>query len=160
MIKLVILDIDGVMTDGTKAYDDNHDVIFKTYCDRDFTSIKRLKAAGVSVCFLSGDKSINEMMAKKRKVDFYYSRQKEKTLYELLNKYKCAITEAAYIGDDIYDLPVLKKVSYSFCPSNAPEDVKHHCKHVLSSKSGDSVVAEFYDVAVRKNLIERNMLGM
>ena len=61
MINLVILDIDGVMTDGTKVYDESHNVIYKKYCDRDFTAIKRLKDCGVSVCFLSGDKRINEI---------------------------------------------------------------------------------------------------
>ena len=74
MINLVILDIDGVMTDGTKVYDESHNVIYKKYCDRDFTAIKRLKDCGVSVCFLSGDKRINEGMAASRNIDFYYSR--------------------------------------------------------------------------------------
>ena len=155
MIKLVILDIDGVMTDGTKAYDGNHDVVFKKYCDRDFTAIKRLKTAGMNVCFLSGDRAINEKMAEKRHVDFHYSRDKETTLNSLLQIYNCSIDEVAYIGDDIYDIPVLRQVKYAFCPSNAPNDVKDCCTQILSSKSGDSVVSEFYDMLVRNELVRR-----
>ena len=81
MIKLLILDIDGVMTDGTKLYGLDGLTMGKRYCDRDFTSIKQFKAAGVQVCFLSGDDKVNEQMAKNRKTDFYYSRGREKTDY-------------------------------------------------------------------------------
>ena len=159
-IKLVILDIDGVMTDGTKVYDENHNVISKNYCDRDFTAIKRLKAAGVNVCFLSGDKRINEGMAKSRGVDFFYSRDKVNTLNDILTKYGVVADDCAYIGDDIYYIPVLTIVQFSLCPSNSPDDVKNYCRHILSSKSGDSVVAEFYDFAIKINSIEKSFLGM
>ena len=79
-IQLVLLDIDGVLTDGTKIYDQQHNVIAKKYCDLDFTAIKRMKKAGVNVCFLSGDRNINEGMAEKRGIDFWYSREKLATL--------------------------------------------------------------------------------
>ena len=72
-IKLLILDIDGVLTDGTKIYDINHKTIYKKFQDKDFTAIKRLKAAGIKVIFLSGD-NWNKGLAKKRVIDFYLSR--------------------------------------------------------------------------------------
>jgi 3-deoxy-D-manno-octulosonate 8-phosphate phosphatase (KDO 8-P phosphatase) len=159
-VDLVILDIDGVMTDGTKSYDAEHNVISKNYCDRDFTAIKRLKDAGVSVCFLSGDARINEGMAKSRKIDFFYSRDKITTLKEILSKYKVHPANCAYVGDDIFDIPVLEQVQYSACPSNAPRDVKECCKYVLSATSGDSVIAEFYDILTRINRVENSFLGM
>ena len=52
-IKLAILDVDGVLTDGKKTYDNTGLCIYKTFCDKDFTAIKKLKALGISVCFLS-----------------------------------------------------------------------------------------------------------
>ena len=160
MINLVILDIDGVMTDGTKVYDESHNVIYKKYCDRDFTAIKRLKDCGVSVCFLSGDKRINEGMAASRNIDFYYSRNKLETLENILDNYKTRASHTAYIGDDIYDIPVLKTVKYSFCPSDSPVDVRIHCSHVLLRPSGKSVVSEFYDFACKHHLIEKGFLGI
>ena len=109
MIKLLILDIDGVMTDGAKVYGLDGLTISKRYCDRDFTAIKQFKASGVQVCFLSGDDKVNKQMAKNRKTDFYYSREKEKTdfLPEFEKKYSCSTDEMAYVGDDIFDIPFI-----------------------------------------------------
>ena len=106
MIKLLILDIDGVMTDGTKVYGLDGLTIGKRYCDRDFTAIKQFKAAGVQVCFLSGDDKVNKAMAENRKTDFYYSRGREKTDYleEFADTYNCSTKEMAYVGDDIFEL--------------------------------------------------------
>ena len=69
---LLILDVDGVLTDGTKTYDREHNVISKRYADQDFTAIK-LFQEGWKVCFLSSD-AFNEGVAKKRGIDFYNSR--------------------------------------------------------------------------------------
>ena len=55
MIKLILLDIDGVMTDGRKYYDKEGTVRLKTFCDKDWTAIKRFRALGIQVAFLSGD---------------------------------------------------------------------------------------------------------
>ena len=65
MIKLVILDVDGVLTDGKKYYNRDGDVLMKTFCDKDWTAIKRFKALGIKVLFLSGD-PFNEKIAKNR----------------------------------------------------------------------------------------------
>ena len=71
MIKLVVLDVDGIMTDGKKYYDQNGSVVLKTFCDKDWTSIKRFKSMGINVIFLSGDENINKQIAKDRNIDFY-----------------------------------------------------------------------------------------
>ena len=78
MIRLVILDIDGVLTDGKKYYGLDGMPFAKTYCDKDFTAIKRLKGSGVQVCFLSGDEKVNLPMAKNRNIPFYSARGKNK----------------------------------------------------------------------------------
>jgi 3-deoxy-D-manno-octulosonate 8-phosphate phosphatase (KDO 8-P phosphatase) len=155
MIKLLILDIDGVMTDGTKLYGLDGLTIGKRYCDRDFTSIKQFKSAGVHVCFLSGDNKVNEEMAKNRKTDFYYSRGKEKLdfLPEFEKIYNCFIDEMAYVGDDIFDIPIMKKVGYSYCPSDVPQVVKDASSWVLSRKCGDNVVADLYEKLVEQELV-------
>ena len=63
---LLILDVDGVLTNGTKVYDIDGNVVHKVFNDRDFTAIKRFKEEGVNVFFLSGDKKFNEEIAKKQ----------------------------------------------------------------------------------------------
>ena len=55
MIKLLILDVDGVLTDGKKYYDNTGLAKYKTFCDKDFSAIKKFKSAGVEVIFLSGE---------------------------------------------------------------------------------------------------------
>ena len=79
MIKLLILDVDGVLTDGRKTYNDNGLGCYKVFCYKDFTAIKRLKSSGVRVCFLSGDENVNRAVANNRDIDFYFSRGKCKT---------------------------------------------------------------------------------
>jgi YrbI family 3-deoxy-D-manno-octulosonate 8-phosphate phosphatase len=160
MIKLLILDIDGVMTDGTKLYGLDGLTMGKRYCDRDFTSIKQFKAAGVQVCFLSGDDKVNEQMAKNRKTDFYYSRGREKTDYlsEFEKTYNCSIDEMAYVGDDIFDIPIMEKVGYSYCPSDVPQVVKDASSWVLSRKCGDNVIADLYQQLVEQELVSYTTL--
>ena len=55
MIKLLIIDVDGIMTTGIKYYNREGEVKLKTFCDKDWTSIKRFRAAGINVVFLTGD---------------------------------------------------------------------------------------------------------
>lgn len=148
---LLILDIDGVMTDGTKVYDTEANVIAKRYCDLDFTAIKRFKAAGYKVCFLSGDNNVNEKMAKKRNIDFYHSRTPDGTidkksfipLFE--DRYKIQKQKMIYVGDDYFDLDIINELRYTFCPNNSPLIVKDSVFGVLDCRSGQGVVASLYD---------------
>lgn len=103
MIKLVILDIDGIMTDGKKYYGLDGIPFAKTYCDKDFTAIKRLRGANVDVCFLSGDERVNMAMAKNRNIDFYSARGKDKADFVEMfeEKYQTTKQDMLYIGDDL-----------------------------------------------------------
>ena len=76
-IRLLLLDVDGIMTDGTKTYDIDHNVISKKYCDLDFTAIRRFIASNVSVLLVSGD-SFNIGMSKKRNIPLVISKDKVK----------------------------------------------------------------------------------
>ena len=153
-VKLVILDIDGIMTDGKKYYGIDGMPFAKTYCDKDFTAIKRMRASGVSVCFLSGDERVNKAMAKNRNIDFYSARGKNKAdvLPEFSKKYNASKEEMVYIGDDLFDIPIMKEVKYSFCPSDSPDAVKNECI-VLNREGGQNLVAYLYDWLKHANLI-------
>ena len=150
MFKLLILDIDGVMTDGTKVYDTEGKVVAKSFYDHDFTAIKRFIMEGVCVCFLSGDERVNRRMCKNRNIDYYHNpkgRDKSEYLEQICNDYDCTPEETAYVGDDIYDLDIMNLVAYPFCPSDAVEDVLNFCSvngHVLDTESGRGVVKELY----------------
>ena len=151
---LLILDIDGVMTDGTKLYDLNGEVSHKRYCDLDFTAIKRFKEMGWSVCFVSADKSVNEAMAKKRGIDFYHSRQpdgsidKSLILPDIMSKYRIKdVKDVVYVGDDVHDLSIMRMVGKSFCVLNSPLVVKNEIPS-LPVSSGQGVVKQLYDTII------------
>lgn len=157
-IELLILDVDGVLTDGTKVYDVDHNVLSKRYMCKDFTAIKRFIAAGIKVVMLSGD-NFNRHMAEKRNIDFYCSRNKDLSLdksryLEVFNKkYNININKMAFVGDDYFDLSIIKRCSSTFCPSDSPSIVKENSHHVLNSKGGEGVLIELYDLFISKNWI-------
>ncbi len=149
--KLLILDIDGVMTSGGKYYDNDSNVVMKKFNDRDFTAIKRFKMAGVDVCFLSGDACVNESMAKSRNVDFYLSKtwvegsNKEEFLPQFESHYNVGVRDIAYVGDDFYDVGIMNKVGFAYCPKNSPRCVKD-ISIVLDVNAGNGVVMTLFDM--------------
>ena len=149
-IKLLILDIDGVLTDGTKIYNEKHEVISKRFLCKDFTAIKRMVASGIKVIMLSGD-NFNKTMAEKRNIDFYCTRDKnlslDKSLFieEFQQKYNVSIDKMSFIGDDYFDLSMFRKIKYTFCPSDSPKVIKDTSLYVLNSKGGEGVIVELYD---------------
>lgn len=150
MIELIILDVDGVLTDGTKAYDEDHKVLSKKYVCKDFTAIKRFIAAGIKVIMLSGD-NFNRTMANKRNIDFFCSRGKDLSLDKsrflstFEEKYNVRRENMAFVGDDYFDLSMFKNLKYTFSPSDAPKIIKDHSYQVLNCAGGTGVVVELYD---------------
>ena len=154
MIKLLVLDVDGVLTDGRKYYGLDGMPFAKTFCDKDFTAIKRAKAAGVHVCFLSGDNKVNQAVAKNRNIPFYYSRgiDKSEFLNIFLERFGTTPDEIAYIGDDLFDIGIMKKVGFKYCTNDAPEKVKTYCE-VLDVAGGQNVVCRLVDHLLKSKLI-------
>jgi YrbI family 3-deoxy-D-manno-octulosonate 8-phosphate phosphatase len=156
-IGLVILDIDGVLSDGKKYYGTDGMPFLKTFCDKDFTAIKRLKGSGVDVCFLSGDNRINEAMAKNRNIDFYYARGKDKAHFLPLisETYNIPTEDMVYVGDDLFDLTIMEAVGHSYCPKDSCKKIKELCgENTLENNAGENVVAELVEVLLDKKLID------
>jgi len=158
MIKLAILDIDGIMTDGKKYYGLDGIPFAKTYCDKDFTAIKRLRGAGVKVCFLSGDERVNLAMAQNRNIPFYSARGKDKASFVSIfeQTFNLKPNEMLYIGDDLFDLSIMKIVGHAFCPKDAPNILQDYCgvKNVIDRKGGENVVAKMVDILLDRGLID------
>ena len=159
MIKLLILDVDGVLTDGKKYYDDTGLAKYKTFCDKDFSAIKKFKASFCRVIFLSGDKNINESIALNRNLDFYYARDKCKSSFisEFKNKYSVTEDSMCFIGDDIFDAPIMERVCYKFCPKDAVSEIRDLCgnQNTLHSKGGENVLDELYNVCCARGLVKK-----
>lgn len=157
MIKLIVLDIDGVMTDGKKYYDREGTVRFKTFCDKDWTAIKRFRALGIQVVFLTGD-PFNVAIAENRKIDIYVNRQngvhsdKSNYLSLLCTEYNVTPEEIAFAGDDIFDVKLMQLVGKAYCPSDAPEIVKTNA--VILGPGGENFVMRMFDSMVYWGLIK------
>lgn len=148
-MSLLIIDIDGVMTNGTKIYDISGTACGKNFCDQDFTGIKYLKFLGWKVCFLSGDKMVNQAMAHERKVDFHYccsdTHDKVSFLEKLMKQYKIDNVEDVYfIGDDLYDVLLLQALppANRWCPNDAADFVLD-IANTVGRNGGEGVVGRF-----------------
>lgn len=130
MVKLIVLDIDGVLTDGKKYYDKDGTVRFKTFCDKDWTAIKRFRALGIQVVFLTGD-PFNVAIAENRKIDIYVNRQngthsdKSNYLSLLCSEYNVTPQEIVFAGDDIFDIKLMQLVGKAYCTTDSPAAVKN-----------------------------------
>lgn len=143
---LLILDIDGVMTDS-KVYDANGKVFGKAYCDLDFTAIKRFLAAGVKVCFLSGDMTVNKAMAETRKIDFFHNMpgvDKAELFYKIKEHYNAKTV--AYVGDDYYDIGIMSLANIACCPASSPKAVRKAANKLINVQPGKGVIAGLYDL--------------
>tara|TARA_B100001564_G_C20625327_1_gene664392 strand:- start:276 stop:818 length:543 start_codon:yes stop_codon:yes gene_type:complete len=157
-IKLLILDVDGVLTDGRKYYDNSGNVVLKKFCDKDWTAIKLFKVIGVNVVLLTGD-SFNKFIENKRGIKTFVNRNKaehiDKSEYlsKFLKSYNISKDEVCFVGDDIFDIGLMKKLKYSFCPSDSPKIVKENC-YVLNNSGGENIVFSLLETLVDKNLVQ------
>jgi len=157
MIKFILLDVDGVLTNGRKQYDKDGNVILKTFCDKDWTAIKRFRALGIEVAFLSGD-GFNANIAKNRNIPFYLNRSngkhsdKSEYLNEICKDFKVTPEEIVYVGDDIFDVRIAKAVGHAYCPYDAVFDMIHECK-ILSRNGGDNVIEALFEELTVNELI-------
>ena len=149
MIKLIILDVDGVLTDGTKYYDRDGKVVLKLFCDKDWTAIKRFRAIGIPVVFITGD-PYNEIILKNRNLPVVVNRgegfHKDKVNYlaEVLDDYNCFAEEVLYLGDDLFDVNIMKSVGHPYCLLDSPIIVKQNA-NTLYCKAGENVIMQLFD---------------
>ena len=147
-IKFLVLDIDGVMTDGGMYYTEAGDQ-FKKFNTKDGMAIKVALNKGYQVAFLSSgsQETIVKNRAKTLGLERVYvgSRPKLQVLIEWCRELDLSMENVAYVGDDINDLEVMDAVGFSGCPADAMEAIKLKANVVLNRKGGDACVREFVD---------------
>ena len=147
-IKFLLLDVDGVMTDGGMYVSENGDQM-KKYNTKDGMGILHLREKGIEVGIISS--GFTEKMVKERAsllgITYCYVGREPKIniLNQWLEELKMDLNEVSMIGDDINDLPILEKIGLAVCPSNAVNRVKSKCHLILSKKGGDGCIREFID---------------
>jgi len=146
--KFLVVDIDGVMTDGGIIYTENGDEIKKFHA-RDGLAIISLINAGYQVGFLSSGFTQNTITHRAKilgvKKVYIGTWKKLEVLEKWCNEMKITMQNVAYIGDDLNDIPVIEKVGLSACPADAAEAVKEKVTIILSKCGGQACVSEFAD---------------
>lgn len=148
-IRLLVLDVDGVMTDGGMYFTENGDQI-KKYNTKDGMAIMQLTKANFQVAIISSGfapKMVERRAEMLNIQNCIVTREKKDVVLEgLLNQLGMTRDEVAMIGDDINDLEVMKKIGLAICPADAVQAIKQHAHLVLQSNGGKGCVREFIDM--------------
>lgn len=150
-IKLMIVDNDAVLTDGRIVYGDYGDEL-KFFDVQDGFGITLLKRAGIKIVMISGKKSrINKRRSKELQFDeiFQNAFDKLKVYEKLLKKFKLTHGEVCYVGDDLIDIPPMKRVGLAVAVQNAVSDVKSIAHYVTERSGGRGAVREVIDLILK-----------
>ena len=152
-IQLLILDVDGVLTDAGMYFTENGDQI-KKYNAKDGMAIRALDKFGIQVGIISSGFKLEVVKARADllKIEHLYVGRdpKMEILTNWCEKLGISFDEVGIIGDDINDLEVMKNVGFSASPADAVPVVKEHVDLVLQKKGGEGCVREFIDYYLLK----------
>lgn len=146
-LKLLILDVDGVLTDG-KLFFDNDGNEYKSFHARDGHGIKLLRQTGVEIAVISGRKSNSvALRMKKLGIEHVYQGHEDKraAFNELIEKTGVAPEQAAHVGDDLLDLPIMVRVGLAIAVADANFAVKAHADWCTTLPGGHGAVREVCD---------------
>ena len=151
-IKLIITDVDGVLTDGS-LYIGKDGIEYKKFSVLDGAAVKYAKFAKIEIAVISGRYSDATTSRMKElglnKLCFQDALNKIKPYEEIRKKLDLDHDEIAYIGDDLIDIPVLEKVGLPICSNDAHEYVKKISKFCTESKGGDGVFREVVEYILK-----------
>lgn len=150
-VTLLILDVDGVMTGGGIILDDRGNE-FKVFHVRDGHGLKMVQRVGINVALITGRESkVVVRRAKELGISEIHqrSRDKVKAYEKVLKKFGATDAEAAYVGDDIVDIPLLRRVGFPITVADADESAKAFAAMVTSNPGGKGAVREVTDYLLK-----------
>lgn len=147
-IRVLALDIDGVVTDGTAALSDDHDVD-KRFSFHDLDAVTQAREAGLTIAFITAEDNPSvDRIARRFKCDVVRKAAKDKLLaLESLSKdLQVPFEEVCYVGDGDRDASALRHVGLGLAPSNATPSAKAAARRILLKSGGNGAIAEAYAV--------------
>lgn len=160
-IKLLLLDVDGVMSDGSIILDNKGNEL-KRFHVRDGHGIKMLQKVGIVVGIITGRRAkVVEVRAKELGIKEVHQKIfKKSVVYEmLLKKYKCKDENVAFMGDDIVDQELLKRAGLSAAPCDADEMALKYADIVTKKGGGRGAVREFSDLILKATGLWKKVSG-
>ncbi len=156
-IKLLVLDVDGVMTDGGMYFTENGDQ-FKKYNVKDGMGINQLIRRNFQIAIISSGHKFEMVKARADVLGIQHcyvgTEPKLAILEKICSKLQIGFENVALIGDDINDLEMMANIGFSACPSDAVYQVKEQADLILSKAGGQGCVREFIDAYLIKTLKE------
>ncbi len=150
-LKLLILDVDGVLTDGRLFFDDQGKE-YKCFHARDGHGIKLLRETGVEIAVISGRKS-NSVSIRMNNlgVEHVYQGHENKiaAFNEIIQKMSLKPEQVAHVGDDLLDLPIMTRVGLSIAVDDANEAVKEYADWCTTTMGGLGAVREVCDFIMK-----------
>jgi len=159
-IKLIVLDVDGTMTDGKIGYTQNGDEI-KSFNVKDGLAIKSWIKLGGEVAIITGRNSdIVSRRAKELDIEHCYQGVKDKfgALNKILEHLELTLDNVASIGDDLNDYRMLKASKIAFVPKDASQYVEAIADVILTRGGGEGAVREMIEYLIKKEGIEDKFL--
>ena len=154
-IKLLLMDVDGVLTDG-RLYSipgpDGQMVETKGFDSQDGIALQWLSSKGIKTGVISGRVSPATIeRAKQTRITYVYQGHIEKVpiLEEILRDAKLEPSQVAYIGDDLTDMVVMRRVGFPVATANAREEVKRQARYVTSVPGGQGAVREVIELILK-----------
>lgn len=151
--KLIMTDIDGVWTSGGMYYDQSGNEL-KKFNTSDSAGVLFAKALQIPLAIITGeDTEIVARRARKLKIDYLYQgiSNKTKVASRICKELGIDLSETAYIGDDIGDIALLRKVGFSCAPNNASDYVKIEADYITKKNGGQGAFREFVEEILNRN---------
>jgi len=150
-ISLVLTDVDGVLTDGGMYYSEKGESL-KKFNTRDGMGVELLRENNIKTVFITRENSkISKSRAKKVKANQILSgiKNKEIELMKICKKFSVKPENIAYIGDDINDIEIMKKIGFSCSPADGNYEVKKIANYVCTTNGGYGVFREVADLILQ-----------
>ena len=150
-IKCFCFDVDGTLTTGALYFGQQGEAL-KVFNAQDGMIINLVRKLGYKVAFITGRESpMVQARASELHIDYLAMKcgRKLDALHTVCEKFNLSLDEAAYMGDDINDLPLIGKTGYFGAPANACRDVKEGADFVASRAGGEGAAREFMEFIVR-----------
>ncbi len=150
-IKLLIMDVDGVLTEGGLRYTGEGETI-KTFNVHDGLGIKMIQRAGMITGVISGRRSSAlETRLEELGIEevFMGKYEKESVFEDIISRHRLGEEEVCFVGDDLVDIPLMKRAGFPVAVKNAPDYVKEHAIYVTIREGGKGAVREVTDLILK-----------
>lgn len=153
-LALLVVDVDGTLTDGGMYYSAEGDIL-KKFNTRDARGLELIRNKGIKIAILTSEKSnIVKARAEKLGIDMCYLgvADKKQIIENLCCELSISYKEVGFIGDDLNDLEVMKVVGFSACPSDAVSEIKQNAFYVSSYRGGQGAVRDVCDFIIQSTI--------